>query len=300
LFYLVVFSLARGVFHPYYAVVLAPALAALAGGGSVAMWRLGRCHLSWAWLLPAAVAGTGFLAASLLDLTPAYAPGLSTVVLVAGGVAAVTLALVLGHVFRARAIAPVAGMMAVGGALALVCVLAAPAAYCFSTISRSVTGSFATAGPEAILRVAHVPSAVAGSPDTALAGSGANGSATTSEQGGERASNVKISLASYLLAHKGTAEFLVAVRSAQSAESLILATGAPVITMGGFDGTDPALTLAGFKQLVVEKKVRYVLLEGKGGASYAAIAQWAPHHGMRVEASAYGGAAGGGTLYQLG
>lgn len=302
LFYLVVFSLAKGVFHPYYTVVLAPALAALAGGGSVAMWRLGRCHLSLAWLLPAAVAGTGFLAASFLDLTPAFAPGLSTAVLVAGGVAAVTLALVLTHVFRARAIALAAGVVAVAGALSLVCVLAAPAAYSFSTISRSVTGPFATAGPEAILRVAHIPGAVADLPDTPLASSGNKGSATTSEtqQGGEVASKVRISLASYLLAHQGTAEFLVAVRSAQSAEPLILATGAPVITMGGYDGTDPALTLAEFKQLVVEKKVRYVLLEGRGGASYAAIAQWASHHGTRVKASAYGGAAGGGALYQLG
>ncbi len=75
LLYLAVFSLAKGVLHPYYAVVLAPPLAALAGGGSVAMWRLGR-HSRWlAWLLPAAVLGTGFLSASLLGRTPGYAPG---------------------------------------------------------------------------------------------------------------------------------------------------------------------------------------------------------------------------------
>jgi hypothetical protein len=42
----------------------------------------------------------------------------------------------------------------------------------------------------------------------------------------------------------------------------ILATGKPVIAMGGFIGSDPAPTLAGFKQLVASGQVHYVLAGG--------------------------------------
>jgi len=41
---LATFSLAKGIFHPYYTVQLAPAVASLAGGGSVALWHLGQRH----------------------------------------------------------------------------------------------------------------------------------------------------------------------------------------------------------------------------------------------------------------
>src|SRR5436309_582509 len=55
---LVVFSKARGIFHPYYTVALAPAVAAVAGAGSVALWRLGRRFPWGTWLLPATILAT--------------------------------------------------------------------------------------------------------------------------------------------------------------------------------------------------------------------------------------------------
>lgn len=45
----------------------------------------------------------------------------------------------------------------------------------------------------------------------------------------------------YLEKHQGGATWLVAVSSAQEASSIILKTGRPVIAMGGFTGTDPAM-----------------------------------------------------------
>src|SRR6202012_6094201 len=38
LMFLAVYDDAKGIFHPYYAVVIAPAIAALAGAGAVALW----------------------------------------------------------------------------------------------------------------------------------------------------------------------------------------------------------------------------------------------------------------------
>ncbi len=141
LIYLVVFSLAKGVLHPYYTVVLAPSVAALVGGGSVALWQLSRGRVWLAWLLPLAVLGTGVWSAMLLSRTSGYAPGLSTAVVVIGAGAAVALILVLARVVKLKALSLAAAT------LAAICVLAGPFAYSVSTISRSVTGSFAAAGP---------------------------------------------------------------------------------------------------------------------------------------------------------
>jgi 4-amino-4-deoxy-L-arabinose transferase-like glycosyltransferase len=322
--YLGVFSFATGVLHPYYTVVLTPALAALAAGGSVAMWRLGRRHLSMAWLLPAAVLGTAFLSYALLDRTPSFARGLATAILVVGGLAAVLIALVLADVLSPRKLG-VAAM-----ALGLTAVLGGPVAYSVVTVSHSVTGSFAAAGPTVTAGFGGrfgIPGGIGslGTPP------GAPSDANTSTQPN--------ALEKYLLANRGDAQYLVAVEGAQSAEPLILATGAPVIAMGGFSGSDSAPTLAEFQRLVATKKVRYVLLgSGMGGnfpgggfagqqsagaagplvastsssprslsdggpggfrGSTWAVTQWVQANASVVDAGEYGGPSGGGTLYQL-
>jgi 4-amino-4-deoxy-L-arabinose transferase-like glycosyltransferase len=315
LVYMGAFSFAAGVLHPYYTVVLGPPLAALAGGGSVALWRLGRRNRWFAWLLPAAVLGTGLLSVSLLGRTSGYAGGLATGILVAGGVGAVALTLAIARVLSARALAIGAG------AVALACVLSGPAAYSLSTVSRSISGPFAAAGPEAVLRLAGGPGGFGGGP----------GGGPTLPFGPPSfsGSTADAALVSYLLANKGSAEYLVAVQGAQSAESLILATGQPVMAMGGFNGGDPSPTLAEFQQLVAAKRVRYVLIGGgpgfgvppflasgqspggppagggfpggPGGSSstFSAIVQWVQQNGTTVDAAQYGGSTGGGTLYQL-
>ena len=74
--HVVVFSTQQGIFHPYYVSALAPAVAALAGGGVVVLWRWAR--ESWAGVvaLDATVAGTSLLALHLLARTPDFAPAL--------------------------------------------------------------------------------------------------------------------------------------------------------------------------------------------------------------------------------
>ncbi|WP_435874942.1 hypothetical protein [Nonomuraea wenchangensis] len=44
-----------------------------------------------------------------------------------------------------------------------------------------------------------------------------------------------------------------------------LATGLPVMAVGGFNGTDPAPTLERFQRHVAEGKIRYFLGTGMGG-----------------------------------
>jgi len=109
---------------------------------------------------------------------------------------------------------------------------------------------------------------------------------------------------------------------------IILASGQPVITMGGFNGSDPAPTLAQLQGLVSSGKVHYVLLGGglggpggglggpgggvggsggppgaggnqAGSANRSAIEQWVTANGKEIPSSDYGGTSSG-TLYYVG
>ena len=113
----------------------------------------------------------------------------------------------------------------------------------------------------------------------------------------------------YLEKNQGGATWLLAVSSAQEASSIILRTGRPVIAMGGFTGSDPAMTVAKLQQYVKEGRLRYILLGGRmgPGGGDTAVTAWVQKNATPVDASAYGGttgtAAGGSTgarLYKLG
>lgn len=69
-------------------------------------------------------------------------------------------------------------------------------------------------------------------------------------------------LISYLLAHQGTATYLVATPSSNAADAIILATGKSVMALGGFTGSDPILTASQLKALINKGEVRYFLLNG--------------------------------------
>jgi 4-amino-4-deoxy-L-arabinose transferase-like glycosyltransferase len=106
----------------------------------------------------------------------------------------------------------------------------------------------------------------------------------------------------YLLENRGTATWIVAATSAQQAGTIELASGQPVMAMGGFSGSDPAPTLAQLKAYVASGQLRYVLVGGGGGfggpggssSTTSEINAWVASVGTVVD---YGGS--GGTLYDL-
>jgi 4-amino-4-deoxy-L-arabinose transferase-like glycosyltransferase len=274
---LAVFSKAQGIFHPYYEIQLAPGIAALAGAGGVALWRLGRTNPWLRWVLPAAIVVSAGWAVALLGRTPSYVPWLTTAIVVLTVVAVV--GLWVGQVLRHK----VTVLVAAG--LAVLALLAGPAAYSVTTVRTSATGSIVSAGPA---------SGGDGFGRGGVGNGGPGGAAT--DQG----------LIDYLDANRGGATYLVAAFGSQSSASIIIATGEPVITIGGFNGGDPAPTLDQFEQLVASGAVRYLLVSGAGGGfgggpgggTTSSISQWAEQHGTAVDASAYGGS-GPGTLYDL-
>ncbi|MET8981528.1 glycosyltransferase family 39 protein [Streptomyces sp. NPDC004539] len=59
--------------------------------------------------------------------------------------------------------------------------------------------------------------------------------------------------------------WVAAAIGAQNAASYQLATGDPVMAIGGFNGTDPSPTLAQFKQYVEDGKIHYFISSGSSG-----------------------------------
>jgi len=132
-----VFSFMAGIFHAYYTVALAPAVAALVGAGAVTLWRQ-RSRLGVRIVAAVTVAVTALTAWMLLGRSPDFVPWLRWVVLVVGVVAAV--AIVASAALRGRAALPLIVAVLFTG-------LAGPTAYAADTISTAHTGSMPSAGP---------------------------------------------------------------------------------------------------------------------------------------------------------
>jgi hypothetical protein len=98
--------------------------------------------------------------------------------------------------------------------------------------------------------------------------------------------------------------WVAATVGSNNAAGYQLAAGSPVMAVGGFNGTDPAPTLAQFQALVAAKKIHYFVggepaVGGRGGststggsADATKIAQW-------VQADFTATTVGGTTVYDL-
>jgi hypothetical protein len=104
-----------------------------------------------------------------------------------------------------------------------------------------------------------------------------------------QASRPTAALTAYLQAGAAGHTWVAAAVGSNAAAGYQLASGAPVMALGGFNGTDPAPTLAQFQAYVAEGAVHYFVGDVSsasisstttGGSDDAArIAQWvAAHH----------------------
>jgi len=271
----IVFSYMSGIIHSYYAVALAPAVAALVGAGLVELWGT-RLRF---WLGGIAVGivclGTAWFGATLLDRTPTFAPGLGPAAIV---IAALALVALVAASLPAIAGRPAVKRLALAAAGIGICAtLVAPAAYALDTIGTAYGGGDPHPGPGA----ASTVGGAGGFGGTGGAPGGAAGGATSGlpgDGGGLGGSTSDTALLDYLVNNRGTATWIVAAGSAQEAGSIELATRLPVMAMGGFTGSDPAPTLAQLEGYIASGKLRYVLASGAGGGG----------------GGGFGGAAGGG------
>jgi 4-amino-4-deoxy-L-arabinose transferase-like glycosyltransferase len=232
--HVLVFSLMSGIAHPYYAVMLAPAIGALVGAGVIDLWRRSERHVLAPVMLAGGIVASAAWGLVVLGRVPSFVPGL--------GIAAVALAVAAGLVLVLPAAAVDRRLQRLAFGLGLVAVLAGPAAYSAATMTRGLAGGDPSAGP-------------------ASAATGVPGGGGGAGPGG----GVDAGLVDYLLANQGAATWIVAAQGSGTAASIQLAADEPVLTMGGFSGTDAAPTLAEVRALVGSGALRYVLVGGQGG-----------------------------------
>lgn len=283
------FSVA-GFFHLYYLVMLAPPVAALVGIGLVELWdEYWNTDSSTllGWLLPATLLGTAAVQAYILSRYPSYSQTLTPVIV--GGVVIVAAALVIGRV-RRRTGRRWRSAMGTATALGLVVLLVAPTVWGSMSIASGTNVSIPSAGPSSsAFGGGGGPSGTGnGSPpsgfggnasfDNSTAGNGSqfagpsNASGFTGGGGafgsgsGGASSEANTALLSYLEAHQGNATYLVAADSgANSIAPLMLNSDEPIISLGGFGGSDPVMTKSELASLVRSGELKYVLVGGRMG-----------------------------------
>jgi 4-amino-4-deoxy-L-arabinose transferase-like glycosyltransferase len=136
--FMVVFSTAEGIFHSYYLVMLAPAIAALAGAGAEALWHSYRRGGWQRWLLPLALLMSALFEFNILSVYTDWNRTLA-LVMIAFELAAVCALLAVPRLVQAEGLAWAVWVTGVG----LVALLAAPAAWALNALF-SATYSNAT------------------------------------------------------------------------------------------------------------------------------------------------------------
>ncbi|MGW3994586.1 ArnT family glycosyltransferase [Amycolatopsis sp. NPDC004772] len=264
-----VFSYMGGIIHPYYTVALAPPVAALVGTAAVQLWRL-RAHPVASGFLSGGVAVTALTAYLLLDSS-----WLAPTVLVGGLLAAVALFFAT-HLTR--------GAATIVAAFALVVTLAGTGAYTLATAATTHSGAIPSAGPSSGFG-GRGPGGGRGG-----FGGGPGALLSTTLPGA--------SLTTLLQKDASRYTWTAAAVLSNAAAGYQLASGAPVLAVGGFNGTDPYPTLAQFQQYVANGQIHYFLGEGmtmqgsSGSDAAQQIAEWVAAH---YEASTVDGV----TVYDL-
>ncbi|MCL6596619.1 MAG: glycosyltransferase family 39 protein [Firmicutes bacterium] len=280
----VVFSFARGIIHPYYTVLLAPPVGALVGIGGEILWRRREERAAARGALAVACVLTALWAFALLDLTPGWLPWLRWAI---GGVGmSAGLLLAAPRLLRPVAVAT--------GAAALAAGLAGPAAYAMDTVATPHAGAIPAAGPSPVGRAGFGAVRAGGGglrpgfafgqrpprrfpPGGAGFAFGRFGGFGPPPAGGSvggllNASRPPDAVVRLLSQDASHYTWVAATVGANPAAGYQLALRRPVMAIGGFNGTDPAPTLAQFRRYVREGRIHYFIVGGLGfGPSSPAV-----------------------------
>ena len=332
-----VFSYMSGIIHPYYTVALAPAIGALAGIGAVTVWRARRSMVAGRPLAARAVLAAGLVVTAcwayvLLGRSAGWLPWLRPLVLVCGLAAAA--AVIAERWLPGRAVllsvAPLALVAALAGPLAYSVDTAATShTGALPTAGPSITpfsgpgggpgagfggtrpggglggpGGTAQGGPAsggpgsggpAPGRSAAVPGGTSGS----TSGRPGRASGQGGGLGGGLGGSTQVSSAITKLLTSGAIGYrwAAATVGAENAAPFQLASGEPIMAIGGFNGTDQAPSLAEFEKMVAAHEVHYFIganghTFGGGSGDATQITSWVQSHFTKQTV-------GGVTVYNL-
>ncbi|MCY9176471.1 glycosyltransferase family 39 protein [Bacillus inaquosorum] len=244
------FSIA-GFFHQYYLIMLAPPIAALSGIGWYTMYRLYKNNKDWAsCLLPAAVLIT---AAFQVYILSAYTSQIGSVWMYVLGLSGLGITLALLILKRSH---PFSKQLTI---ISLCVLLLTPVYWSATPLLYGGNSVLPESGPQ--LK------------------SSANG-------GNMFSSEVDTGLLSYLRKHNTGEKYLFATLTTVTAAPYIIHENESVMAMGGFNGTDPILTVSKLKKLVKEGKVKYFLLSGNNSGN-SELVSWIKKNGKEISSDEY-------------
>jgi 4-amino-4-deoxy-L-arabinose transferase-like glycosyltransferase len=239
-----VLSVMQGIWHAYYTVELAPALAALVAIGATLLWRRDTRRARAVLAAGSLVTTVWAVALAARRLGPVNGVSVAVAVVGVAAVAAVVTLAVRGPQRRL-----VAGLLVATAVLG-------PATWSWATVVRPHTGSSVAAGP--------------------IGGSLVPLAASHRRPALPRAGLV-------LLRDDADDWTWTAAVVGRRADDLQLAAGAPVMPVGGFAGIDPSPTLAQFRSDVAAHRVHWFVAgpTSRSGPA-AAITAWVRTHGRVV------------------
>ncbi|QJC90853.1 glycosyltransferase family 39 protein [Bacillus inaquosorum] len=244
------FSIA-GFFHQYYLIMLAPPIAALSGIGWYTMYRLYKNNKDWAsYLLPSAVLIT---AAFQVYILSAYTSQIGSVWMYVLGLLGLGITLALLMIKRSH---PFSKQLTI---ISLCVLLLTPVYWSATPLLYGGNSVLPESGPQ--LK------------------SSANG-------GNMFSSEVDTGLLSYLRKHNTGEKYLFATLTTVTAAPYIIHENESVMAMGGFNGTDPILTVSKLKKLVKEGKVKYFLLSGNNSGN-SELVSWIKKNGKEISSDEY-------------
>ncbi len=268
-------------YHRYYLCMLAPGIAGVVGIGFPEMLRAFRDRRGVKqWLLPLClVSSTAFSAAYVWSYSQ-LRTWLFPVIAGSGAAAFVLMTLRLLRPRKQTAVRAVAACM-------LVSLLAGPFYWSLTAmlyVPENITMPYA--GPE-LASTAKTP------------GMTANQEAFTTNDDATQ------TLENYLVKNYKQGSYLVVAQKANDVAQFIVDTGLPAVAYGGFLGSDQALTLDRFKELVKEGKITYFLVSeqssGMARGSDSEILSYVEENAAKVSPSEYGGSSSvSATLYRFG
>ncbi|WP_160676056.1 glycosyltransferase family 39 protein [Clostridium sp. C8-1-8] len=253
------FSFSRNVTHTYYLTTMAPPIAALTGIGLEAMLKLFKENSWKRWFLPLAFMVNGIIEVIILYPNLSKSDGYKFTGLETGilciGCSIVLAVLAAGKVAStSNEYAPLNKLVII---IAFVGTLTAPLIWSFTTLFYPLNGSSPYAGLEIVSK---------------------NRSRSTDFN------NIK-KLVQFLEANKGKEQYLVAVPSANTyASDLILKTGEPIMTIGGYSGGDKIISLDQFKDIVSSGNLKYAIVSNNGRmrSTNNDIMNWIKNNGKLV------------------
>lgn len=222
----VFFSMVSGIFHAYYAIMLAPALGAMVGIGFAQLWNTNK---NWAFIA-LAISATITIAFQIFATTQynEFSWWMFGILILLG------CGIILAFVKKRLAYITILASM-----------LIIPMYWSVMTVVNGSNNNLPTAyeGQSNNERLRNSQPPI----------DGAN------------RENVNSEMVDFLQANTQDIEYLLAVPSSQQGANIVIETGRPVLYMGGFGGGDEVVTVGDLQEMVANNELRYILYGGDRG-----------------------------------